>query len=295
MSFFRKLGLDSITWSLRRLHCPVKKEDLVLEVGSGGNPYFRANILCDAYVETQERFFVPLIHDRPTIIASAENLPFKDGAFDFVIASHVLEHSADPKKFLEEIQRVGKAGYIEVPDAFMERLTHYTFHKLEITERDGRLLIRKKKNFIQDNELAGLFDYKAIKVFPEVIFKYPFHFHIRYYWSKDEGGIKYKIINPEYKFDWESPSAAPGSSEAGKLSLKTRFNKTILFLFRRFFSQNSRNKKIDLIKYLICVNCGKSLMESGDAYECTSCKRSYPLVRGKIPDFTEETFARSAV
>src|SRR3989344_6935160 len=202
MRLFKKIGLDAIAWSLRRLYCPVKKNDLVLEVGSGGNPYFRANILCDAYFETQERFFVPLIYDRPTIIAPAENLPFKNDAFDFVIASHVLEHSADPEKFLSELQRVAKAGYIEVPDAFMERLTHYGFHRLEITDKEDALIIRKKKNYIHDQEIDNLFD-KTRLIFPKWVQKYPFQFHVRYYWGRDEGGIKYKILNPEYKFNWD--------------------------------------------------------------------------------------------
>ena len=105
MTLFRKIGLESIAWSLRRLYCPVDKNDLVLEVGSGGSPYFRANVLCDAFEETSERYFAPLIKDRPTIIAFAEKLPFKNEAFDFVIASHVLEHSADPTNFL----RTGKS------------------------------------------------------------------------------------------------------------------------------------------------------------------------------------------
>lgn len=279
MRFFRKLGLDSIVWSLRRLYCPVKKEDLVLEVGSGGNPYFRANVLCDAYFETQERFFVPLIHDRPTIIASAENLPFKNDAFDFVIASHVLEHSTDPQKFLEEIQRVGKSGYIEVPDALMERLTHYTFHRLEIAERDGRLLIRKKKNFIQDKELAELFDYRAIKVFPEIISKYPFHFHVRYYWSKDEGGIKYKIINPEYEFDWDPPASENDGAKT-KFNLKNFFKKKTLFLLRTLLSQSKRNKGIDVAKLMICSKCkGDSFVWNAEKTEiyCKICGEKYAV------------------
>ena len=53
--FFRKIGLENITWSLRRLHCPVSKDALVLEVGSGGNPYARANVLLDAYEVAGER------------------------------------------------------------------------------------------------------------------------------------------------------------------------------------------------------------------------------------------------
>ena len=89
MKFFKFFNLDQLAWPLRRLHCPVKKHDLVLEVGSGGSPYPRSNVLCDAYEMTFERYNVPLIYDRPTIIAFVEDLPFKDNSFDFVIASHV--------------------------------------------------------------------------------------------------------------------------------------------------------------------------------------------------------------
>ena len=40
----------------------------------------------------------------------------KDNEFDFVVASHVLEHVQDPVLFLSEIQRVSSiGGYIEVP------------------------------------------------------------------------------------------------------------------------------------------------------------------------------------
>lgn len=46
---------------------------------------------------------------------------------------------------------------------------------------------------------------KAISVFGKCSSKYPFKFNVRYYWSKDTGGIRYKIVNPEYKFDWEPP------------------------------------------------------------------------------------------
>ena len=74
MRFFRQIGMDSVAWSLRRLYCPVNQNDLVLEVGSGGSPYFRANVLCDAFEETGERYYAPLIKDRPTIIAFASGI-----------------------------------------------------------------------------------------------------------------------------------------------------------------------------------------------------------------------------
>ena len=255
MRFFRKAGMESIAWSLRRVHCPVSKGALVLEVGSGASPYFRANVLCDAYEETQERHFTPLVHDRPTVIAFVERLPFKDDAFDFAIASHVLEHSADPERFLSEIQRVARGGYIEVPDAFMERLTHYGFHRLEITDDADGLIIRKKKNYIKDEEVVALFHNKARPFFPKWASRFPFQFHVRYYWSKDTGGIKYKILNPECSADWPVPQS-PVPDAPPRLSLMATLKQTTLAVVRKLFSQSTRNKSIDLLGLLKCPECG---------------------------------------
>lgn len=44
------------------------------------------------------------------IIASGDNLPFKDNSIDYVISSHVLEHFLDPIKTLKEWYRVIKPG-----------------------------------------------------------------------------------------------------------------------------------------------------------------------------------------
>src|SRR4029450_12136685 len=63
MRLFRRLRLQPIAGSLRRLHCPIDSEGLVLEVGAGGNPYPRANVLLDAYEESQERHWEPLRRD----------------------------------------------------------------------------------------------------------------------------------------------------------------------------------------------------------------------------------------
>jgi SAM-dependent methyltransferase len=158
MSFLRRIGKEPMAWALRRFHTPVDSKALVLEVGAGGNPYPRANVLLDAYESTRERHWAPLTSDRPTVLGFVENLPFKDHAFDFVIAAHVLEHSADPERFLAELQRVSKAGYIEVPDAFMERVNPYMDHRLEITFRNQKLIIRKKTAWQHDPEVIELYE-----------------------------------------------------------------------------------------------------------------------------------------
>ena len=157
MRFFRGVGMAPVAWALRRLHCPVAPDALVLEVGSGGNPYARANVLLDAYEETRHRHWAPLVADRPLVLGFAEELPFRDHAFDFVIASHVLEHSAHPERFLVELQRVARAGYIETPDAFMERVNPYRDHRLEVTSREGRLVIRKKTAWRADETVVDLY------------------------------------------------------------------------------------------------------------------------------------------
>jgi SAM-dependent methyltransferase len=42
------------------------------------------------------------------LVAPAERLPFSDDSFDFVLASHVIEHVADPIAALEEWRRVSR-------------------------------------------------------------------------------------------------------------------------------------------------------------------------------------------
>ena len=276
MRFFLKLNLDSIAWSLRRLHCPVGKNDLVLEVGSGGSPYARSNVLCDPHEETWERHFTPLIKDRPLIRAFAEELPFKDNAFDFVIASHVLEHSTNPEKFLSEMERVAKAGYIEVPHGFMERLTAYPFHKLEITKNGNKLVIRKKKDTIQDDEVVSLFRNKAQKIFPYWAQKFPFHFHVRYYWSKESGGINYTILNPNDDLGWETVEADMDNYLDMNYSNMDKLKKIFLKIYRYFFSQNKVNKNLKITSFLKCPRCNsEDFAKEKNQVRCNSCNQKY--------------------
>jgi uncharacterized protein YbaR (Trm112 family) len=280
MQFFRAIGLEGVAWSLRRLHCPVKMNDLVLEVGSGGNPYARANVLIDAYEETRERHWVPLLADRPMVLGFVEKLPFKDKSFDFVIASHVLEHSAQPEQFLAELQRVSKAGYIEVPDAFMERINPYTDHRLEITCRDNKLIIRKKSGHIVEHDTVELYE-DRVKPFltQELIPKRPFSFHVRYYWDDN---IDFTIVNPDVDASWLAVENS-GKSVAPVMGIKARVQTFVLNTARMMLSQNYRNKKIDLFSLLQCPSCNSSLLaKTSDGLKCNECNTNYQL-RDGIP------------
>lgn len=73
-------------------------------------------------------------------------MPFRNKTFDYIVAFHVLEHLPDPASFLNELQRVGKAGNIECPNVIFERLIPYNVHLLEIMYVDGTLFISKKQS-----------------------------------------------------------------------------------------------------------------------------------------------------
>ncbi|HAF00059.1 MAG TPA: hypothetical protein DCO68_11035 [Methylophilaceae bacterium] len=274
MRLFKSIGLLKLAWALRRAHCPVGKKALVLEVGSGGNPYARSNVLLDAYEHTRERHWAPLISDRPTVLGFVENLPFKDKAFDFVIASHVLEHSTEPEKFLSELQRVAKAGYIETPDAFMERVNPYKDHRLEVTVRDEKLVIRKKRAWQHDAELVELYEHQAKKwVTSETIPNHPFDFHVRYYWQDT---INFEVLNPEVDASWK---AIEDVSTIKQRVYQTSAKQGVRNVLRNILSQKKRNKNIDLFNLLRCPNCHSEKLTKLEEYiSCTSCAQQYSIV-----------------
>lgn len=279
MRFFKCLGMEKVAWALRRLYCPVPAGALVLEVGSGGNPYARSNVLLDAYEITRERHWAPLIADRPTVLGLVENLPFRDGAFDFVIASHVLEHSSDPELFLNELQRVAKAGYIEVPDAFMERVNPYRDHKLEITVRDEKLIIKKKRAWLDDPAVVELYEDRVKPLMTgELIPRHPFDFHVRYYWS---GRINFNIINPADDSSWQHNDNS--NSVEFPLTFKSKIKNSILSILRFLLSQRLRNKEIDLMSLLRCPAChAETLTHLDDVCLCAKCNVKFQ-VRNNIP------------
>ena len=277
MTSLRKIGMEGAAWSMRRLHCPVNKDALVLEVGSGGSPYARANVLLDAYDSTRERHWVPLVVDRPMVLGFVEQLPFKDKSFDFVIASHVLEHSSRPEKFLSELQRVAKAGYIEVPDAFMERVNPYKDHRLEITERDGKLIIKKKPDWIVEKETVELYKHKVKPIMTkELIPSRPFAFHVRYYW-KDQ--IDFEVVNQNDDASWEPVEST--SAYTSMIQKGTSLKGILLRYLRSALSQQRRNKSIDIMNLIVCPNCNSDeLHMEPELLTCTNCSAKYNVENG---------------
>lgn len=132
-------------------------DDLVLDVGGWARPFARADWVLDLLpyetrglygyeqgARDEERFT-----DRTWVtrdICAREPWPFADGQFDFAICSHTLEDVRDPVWVCQELQRVAKAGYIEVPSRLEEQTrgiegdyAGWGHHHWLIDVRDGEI------------------------------------------------------------------------------------------------------------------------------------------------------------
>jgi len=85
-----------------------------------------------------------------------EKLPFKDKEFDYVILSHVLEHVTNILEFTKEVERIAKAGYIELPTKLADNLVIGCDEKdighkwwLEFDDTNYKLKYVKKLDVIQ--------------------------------------------------------------------------------------------------------------------------------------------------
>ena len=88
----------------------------VLDVGCGYTANENAHTLCDV-IDLKKQY-----PDKRFVKLNSKKLPFNDKEFDFVIASHVLEHVEDPKLFIKELERVSNKGYIEAPTTLEDNL-----------------------------------------------------------------------------------------------------------------------------------------------------------------------------
>lgn len=116
--------------SAARLEATLPEDALVLDVGGGARPLRRADWVIDlmpheargAYGHDgsgPERFTAETWVRRD--LCDREPWPFPDGRFDFAVCSHTLEDVRDPVWVCAELQRVARAGYVEVPSRLEEQ------------------------------------------------------------------------------------------------------------------------------------------------------------------------------
>ena len=119
----------------------------VLDIGCGYTANEYATTICD--IQDLSHFY----KDKNFVKLDGNRLPFEDNHFDFVIASHVLEHVEDYKFFINELERVSSKGYIELPTKLEDNLVFENkkahIWQMDFDDDNSKLLISKKKQFIE--------------------------------------------------------------------------------------------------------------------------------------------------
>ncbi len=168
----------------------------VLEVGPGRQPFSRATAFVDwlAHGAVSDDRLVRLDFQK-------EPLPFDDKAFDFVYCRHVLEDLYDPFHLCDEMSRVAKAGYIEVPspgseicrgiDGGSPRWRGYHHHRYFVWNHEGVLHFLTKYPLVEYLEFGG--DQEIVRIMRQ----HPLLWNAYLPW---EGEIKYRYLQHDIDY-----------------------------------------------------------------------------------------------
>ena len=178
----------------------------ILDIGCGYTANKFATTICD--VQDLSKFY----NNRNFIKLESKHLPFKDNQFDFVIASHVMEHVEDLKFFIKELERVSKKGYIELPTKLEDNLVFenkkdHLWH-MDFDDVNLKLLISKKIQFVEP--------ILTVSTIQKLRDNFRSSLILELYW---ENNIEHDFIENENNFD--------------------KFS--ILYLFKKYFSKKIRS------------------------------------------------------
>ena len=180
----------------------------ILDIGCGYTAHKNATVICD--VQDLSDYY----KDKNFIKLNDNNLPFKDKEFDFVVASHVIEHVKDVDFFIKELERVSSKGYIELPTILEDNLVfenekEHLWH-MEYNDIDNKLIISKKVQYLEPMITVSSAK-KFSKFFRQSLV-------LELYW---ENTIEYEKIKKNFE-------------------IKEKISRTTLV--RKFFSKLLRNK-----------------------------------------------------
>jgi SAM-dependent methyltransferase len=210
----------------RRIAVPVDDDALVLDVGSGDKPSWRADVLLDRYTgaehSAQRSGRAAARVSRPLFDADAADMPFRDGAFDYAICSNLLEHVADPAAVAAELSRVARAGYIEVPEAASAKIVDFPSHvwwcRLEEGAGSPTLVLTAKQAPWFDAEIQGYIERAGVREELDAVLNRRFeHRVIQYHWTgsvdlRTEGELAPDFYDramraPGHQRGWEAVAA----------------------------------------------------------------------------------------
>ena len=119
----------------------------ILDIGCGYRAHPNATVIAD--VQDLSNYY----KEKKFIKINEKKLPFKDKEFDFIIASHVIEHVEDFEFFIKELERISSKGYVELPTRLGDNLVleNKTDHIWWFIYDDinNKLLVSKRNQIIE--------------------------------------------------------------------------------------------------------------------------------------------------
>lgn len=179
---WRRLGaLDKAANIERLLERNNYSVDRVLEVGSGTGEVLRevarrnlGGEFCGIEIGTERsKQREEVINKKPITLMSydGKTVPLESGRFDFVYATHVLEHVIDERLFLSELRRLSSfLIYVEVP---LEINLMTSFSRLQRTLNIGHINSYCLESFALTLETSGL-EVLDIQIFDQSFTAYRF-------------------------------------------------------------------------------------------------------------------------
>jgi hypothetical protein len=290
------------------LHIPT--EGLVLEIGGGGSPHLRSDILVDRFLDEEgfaQRGRVPLVvGNRAMIQSDGALMPFGDRQFAYVILSHVIEHipAESIHRFVAELKRVALAGYIEAPCIMYEAIRDIPEHIWYVVCEPGVVhLCRKTSVSRWQPFLDPLFDDEG---FRSVVERCADLFFTGIEW---QGGLRIEIhkdigeLFAMYPPDWARRVVAEGIERAKyaqhlakRKNLITRVLPPLLVDIERKIVHSVRHRLakpedkklvIDWMDLVVCPMCHSSLRIDVPRHkiECTICQKEYTIREDGVPVF----------
>lgn len=277
-----------------RNHLRPKRSWRVLDVGSGDGPSPAADVLCDRFVGDNTERNSPICLDRPFVSGDVHSLPFRDLAFDFVYCSHLLEHTRDPGRAIAELERVSRAGFVEVPSEYLERTakstpTHYWF-----VRREGDALVFTPKP-------AGVLDERVNRIFDQVLMNHD-PLYTAFHWSRFyslfnigilwEGRLPHRVEGAVATHEAGFTKGSEGADSAeglvvlreviGRARSSSRAAGWRGVLKRSIRRWYAAGKTFELLDLVACPMCRGPLSPSPDRSRlaCPACRLAYPVVDG---------------
>ncbi len=155
----------------------IQLKDRVVDIGGGQRPLERADVSVDFDIlEGVHRQGNTIRRDRPLICADAQQLPFRNHAFDVACCRMVLEHVEHPERACAELQRISRKGFLETPNVLWETVYGHPTHRWLVTwNEDTRTLNFKRRTFVispfRSSIVYLLYRYEFIRRAFEVTFR----------------------------------------------------------------------------------------------------------------------------